>query len=221
MLGAGGTCEFTAPTECRRPASTSVTGFCACLRSGCSLVRKHLPGMMQRGAARAREPAFAFSAQPDGGAENAPSEWRAGCPERASGDGHGQPRAARHAAIPIAHAIGLPGAANVRRRAAVPIAHAIGLPGAASVRRRAAVPIAHAIGLPDGESIWREGMGSPERLGVRRPSNWGGWRRVPARSSAARPTWAAPAPRDSRGRHILRRSPRRTSARRRRAPRPR
>jgi hypothetical protein len=221
MLGAGGTCEFTAPTECRRPASTSVTGFCACLRSGCSLVRKHLPGMMQRGAARAREPAFAFSAQPDGGAENALSEWRAGCPERASGDGHGQPRAARHAAIPIAHAIGLPGAANVRRRAAVPIAHAIGLPGAANVRRRAAVPIAYAIGLPDGESVWREGMGSPERLGVRRPSNWGGWRRVPARSSAARPTWAAPAPRDSRGRHILRRSPRRTSARRRRAPRPR
>jgi len=38
MLGAGGTCEYSSPTECRRPASTSVTGFCACPRSGCSVL---------------------------------------------------------------------------------------------------------------------------------------------------------------------------------------
>jgi hypothetical protein len=37
MLGAGGTCEFSSPTECRCPASTSDTGFCACLRPAARL----------------------------------------------------------------------------------------------------------------------------------------------------------------------------------------
>jgi hypothetical protein len=47
------------------------------------------------GAARAREPALLSPRSQDGGAEKASSERRAGCPERASGDGHGQPRAGR------------------------------------------------------------------------------------------------------------------------------
>ena len=46
-----------------------------------------------RGAARAREPALLTSGAMDGGAKAGSSERRAGCPERASGDGHGQPRA--------------------------------------------------------------------------------------------------------------------------------
>jgi hypothetical protein len=48
---------------------------------------------MQRGAARAREPAFVSSASHDGEAEETPSERSPGWAERASGDGHGQPRA--------------------------------------------------------------------------------------------------------------------------------
>jgi len=60
------------------------------------------------GAARAREPALLPSRSQDGGAEEASSERRAGCPQRASGDGRGQPRAAGPPQIPIAYAIGLP-----------------------------------------------------------------------------------------------------------------
>ena len=41
----------------------------------------------ERGAARAREPAFVSSASQDDEAEETPSERRAGCPQRASGDG--------------------------------------------------------------------------------------------------------------------------------------
>ncbi len=48
-----------------------------------------------RGAARAREPALLASAAMDGEAKSASSERRPGRPQRASGDGHGQPRASR------------------------------------------------------------------------------------------------------------------------------
>jgi hypothetical protein len=47
----------------------------------------------QRGAARAQEPALMTSEAMDGGAKSASSERRAGCPQRASGDGRGQARA--------------------------------------------------------------------------------------------------------------------------------
>jgi len=72
MLEAGGTCEFNALTECRRPASTSDTGFCACLRpaagregnergAGARQPTEHDRGDDERGAARAREPALLTS----------------------------------------------------------------------------------------------------------------------------------------------------------------
>jgi len=93
MLGAGGTCEFSARSECRHPSFTSVTGFCACLRSGCSSFRNHMQTMMVRGAARAREPALLAERSQDGEVRAASSERSPGWAQRASGDGHGQPRA--------------------------------------------------------------------------------------------------------------------------------
>jgi hypothetical protein len=92
----------------------------------------------ERGAARARETAFVSSASQDDEAEETPSERRAGCPQRASGDGHGQPLATGGVQIPIAHAIGLPD-----ERAS---GDGHGQPLAAGVVQ---IPIAHAIGLPD------------------------------------------------------------------------
>jgi len=53
MLGAGGTCEFTALSEYRRPASTSVTGFCACPRPAAPPVWNPMRRRTERGAAHA------------------------------------------------------------------------------------------------------------------------------------------------------------------------
>jgi hypothetical protein len=123
MLGAGGTCEFKALAECRRPASTSVTGFCACLRPAACRdgirppwgqvfnLSKDLPGLgctvgqnaaatrQQSGrarAARAREPGSGSKRRQDAEAQRTGSEPQPGGPRGTSGDGHGQPRAGRH-----------------------------------------------------------------------------------------------------------------------------
>ena len=136
MLGAGGTCEFSSLTECRRPASTSDTGFCACLRPAARLSRgsNSEPCEDELGAARAREPGCGSKrshgwrsaadtqraearraeanvrrrarAAPSGAASNG---WHPQVENlRPLGDGHGQPRAGIADTIPIAYAIGLP-----------------------------------------------------------------------------------------------------------------
>jgi hypothetical protein len=105
MLGAGGTCEFTALSDRRSPASTSVTGFCACLRSGCFPFRKHLPRWMLRGAAHAPGAGVCRQAQPRPirrrriGARRSAGDIRVSRGPEGRGErpatGHGQPRAAR------------------------------------------------------------------------------------------------------------------------------
>jgi len=99
MLEAGGMCEFTAPAEYRRPASAHVTGL---LRVPPIRLLppswNHIGGTTLRGAAHAQEPALVSPRSQDGEAEKASSERRAGCPQRASGDGRGQPRASRTSA---------------------------------------------------------------------------------------------------------------------------
>jgi len=74
MLGAGGTCEFAARSECRRPASTSLTGFCACLRPAAPPSEGPYRGWGKRGAAHALGPAYAAKRSQDGAAPAA-SEW--------------------------------------------------------------------------------------------------------------------------------------------------
>ncbi len=87
MLGAGGTCEFKAPTECRRPASTSVTGFCACLPPAASPetgITRHPTGDElehgELGAARAPGAGVCRQAKPT----KPPAASR--CPWRSAGD---------------------------------------------------------------------------------------------------------------------------------------
>jgi hypothetical protein len=96
MLGACGTCEFKAPTVWRRRASTSVTGFCACLRPAAPS-----SPAAQRGTNRApttmdelsegqtvpREPGYGSKRRQDAEAQRTCRERRAGCPTRTSGDG--------------------------------------------------------------------------------------------------------------------------------------
>jgi len=95
MLGAGGTCDFRALSECRCPASTSVTGFCACLRPAAPRFEIRRVRVCSEGLPVPREPALLTS----GGRMPKRSQHRASAGQDARSErpatGHGQPRAVR------------------------------------------------------------------------------------------------------------------------------
>jgi hypothetical protein len=119
MLGAGGTCEFKAPTECRRPAFTSVTGFCACLRPTARPSRDGQPNLrggwssgLPMPESRAMGASEARMAKRSGHAESRGPEGRGERPATGMGspERRGDPRS------PSLTRLGFLARANVRRR---------------------------------------------------------------------------------------------------------
>jgi len=131
MLGAGGTCESSSLTECRRPASTRVTGFCACLRPAAAL-----PGGSEQARTKRRM-----------------NRRARGCPCPGAGVADKRSHGWR-SAVSIERAQGRMPAASVRRWAwAAPSGEATqgGIPQVEDLRPLP-IPIAYAIGLPDGRT---------------------------------------------------------------------
>jgi hypothetical protein len=213
MLGAGGTCEFEAPTERRSPASTSDTGFCACLRPTAHPSRRQRTSMhegVSEGLPMPREPAsLASAARMAKRSQRGESGCHDGIRERPA-TGRGQPLAVRQAAIASLTRLGF-------------LAERTSGDGAWAAPRGAACcdPIAYAIGLPGGASVRRRGMGSPEPRERARlmgdPSQWRA-RGTPRRSvrAGSRPRRCRVRARRGGGRRVCRERGRRP-----RAPRPR
>jgi len=139
MLGAGGTCEYASLTEYRRPASTRVTGFCACLRSGCSpSPESHARDHGARGCP-CPGAGVADQRSQDGGAQSASSERRAGARSERPATGMGSPSRRGGPRSPSLTRLGFLTAAPSGAAREIPIAYAIGLPEGQASQRTAAV----------------------------------------------------------------------------------